>query len=120
MNNENIQKLFTLFSGETYTDSHAPFIEVAIIEVESFLRDTAEKSDRRIEFLCAALANFRYRQALVSSDRSEYTYEGRLISGADGKTLEFSENLLRSYYRLCRELIKPSEFVFLGFDSEIA
>lgn len=118
MNNENIQKLFTLFSGEEYTETHAPFIEIAVIEVESILADSTEKSDRRLEFLCASLANFRYRQALVSSDRSEYTYEGRLISGADAKTLEFSENLLRSYYRLCCDLIKPSEFVFLGFDSE--
>lgn len=120
MNIENIRKLFTLFSGEEYTEAHEPFIEVAVIEVESILFETADKSDRRLEFLCGALANFRYRQALVSSDRSEYTYEGKLISGADAKSLEFSENLLRSYYRLCRELIKPSEFVFLGFDSGIA
>lgn len=119
MYNENIRKLFTLFSGENYSETHAPFIEVAVIEVESILFDSADKSDRRLEFLCAALANFRYRQALVSSDRSEYTYEGKLLSGADSKVLEFSENLLRSYYRLCRDLIKPSEFVFLGFDSEI-
>ena len=112
MDSENIKSLFTLFSGEQYNNELAPFLEVSTIQVQKMLRDDADENDVRLEFLCAALANYRYRLAAASADRSEYTYAGKMLSVSDGKLLNFSESLLKDYYHLCRDLINGTDFVF--------
>lgn len=114
MNLTKIKSLFTLFSGDTFAELHEPFIEIAVIEVERMLLENADKEDVRLDFLCAAIANFRYYQALAASDRSEYTYGGKVISSCEGKILDFAEGLLKGYFRLCDDLINGADFVFIG------
>ncbi len=113
MNSENVKSLFTLFSGEEYRDTLAPFLEVSTSQVQGMLLDGADKDDSRLDFLCAALANYRYRMAELSADRSEYTYAGKMSGSSDSRLLSFSESLLRDYYHLCRDLINGSDFVFM-------
>lgn len=114
MNLPKIKSLFTLFSGNSCTEQHEPLIEAAVMEVEGMILENADREDPRLDFLCAAIANFRYYQALSAQDRSEYTYGGKVINDSDGKILKFAEGLLKGYFRLCEELIKGSDFIFIG------
>lgn len=114
MNIENVKSLFTMFSWEENTEKYEALITLAMTEVEKMLLPEADENDIRLNFLCAALANFRYRQALSVADRSEYTYAGRMLSTEKDGHLSFSENLLRDYCRLCSDLIKNTDFIFMG------
>lgn len=109
-----IKQLFTLFSGESCTEEQEPLIQLALTEVEAMLTENADKSDERLNFLCAALANFRYCQALSAQDRSEYTYGGKFINDSDRKSLSLAEGLLKGYFQLCSDIIKGSDFIFMG------
>lgn len=114
MNSENVKSLFTLFSGEEYSSNFAPFLEISTIQVKKMLVEDADEDDSRLDFLCAALANYRYRLAEFSADRSEYTYAGKMLGSSVGKLLNFSESLLKDYFHLCRDLINGSDFVFMS------
>ena len=114
MNSDNVERLFTLFSGETYSQTLAPYLDIADTEVKRMLLPNADIDDTRLDFLCAAIGNYRYRQANAAQDRSEYTCAGKMLSSEDGRTLSFSENLLRDYLSLCRDLISGTDFVFMG------
>lgn len=116
MNEEKIQKLFTLFSGEEYGEEHEPLIQLAMTEIGKILIDT-ESEDERINFLCAAAANYRLQQIRSASDRSEYTYAGKMSDGSKYSVLTFAKNLLRDYYNLCSDIIEPQNFVFMGFSA---
>ncbi|MCD7890305.1 MAG: hypothetical protein LUG26_00580 [Ruminococcus sp.] len=116
MNIETVKSIFQLISGEEDTETHLPFIELAVLETEKMLTDGADTEDARLDFLCAAIANFRLQQANSARDRSESVYAGRLISSSDsGSTLEFSEKLLLDYMNLCEDLIDSRTFVFMRF-----
>ncbi len=114
MNTAKIKSLFKLFSGDTCSEEHESIIEAAVIEIEGMLLETADKDDPRLDFLCAAIANFRYYQALSAQERSEFTYGGKVLNDSDGKILSFAEGLLKGYFRLCGDIIKGSDFVFIG------
>lgn len=114
MNTEKIKSLFRLFSGDVCDEEHEPIIESAILEVEGMISETADRDDSRLDFLCAALANFRYYQILSAQDRSEFTYGGKILNDCDGKILAFAEGLLKGYFHLCGDMIKGSDFVFIG------
>ena len=113
MNMTKVKSLFKLFSGDACMAEHEPLIELAVFEVERMISETADREDPRLDFLCAAIANYRYYQALTAQDRSEFTYSGKLIKDNDGKVLYFAEGLLRGYYRLCSDIIKDSDLIFL-------
>lgn len=114
MNMTKIKSLFKLFSGNECTAEIEPIIDIAVIEVQKLLLENADTSDTRLDFLCASMANFRYYQALASSDRSLYTYGGKVLNDHDGKILSFAEGLLKGYFQLCADLLKDSGFVFFG------
>lgn len=109
-----IKQLFTLFSGESCTEEQEPLIQLAIAEVEGMLTENADKSDERLNFLCAALADFRYCQAISAQNRAEYTCGGKYINDSDRKSLSLAEGLLKGYFQLCGDIIKGSGFIFIG------
>ncbi len=113
MNMTKVKSLFKLFSGDICTAEHEPLIDLAVFEVERMISETADREDPRLDFLCAAIANYRYYQALTAQDRSEFTYSGKVIKDNGGKILSFAEGLLRGYYRLCSDIIKDSDLIFL-------
>ena len=84
-----IKSLFKLFSGDTCTAEHEPLIDLAVFEVERMISETADREDPRLDFLCAAIANYRYYQALSAQDRSEFTYGGKVIKDESGKIIDF-------------------------------
>lgn len=114
MNIESVKTLFSLFSGEEASESNTPLIELAIAEVGKMLLPNADSTDIRLDFLTAALANYRLRQVKSARDRTKVTYAGKMLdSGSDD--CAYAEKLLRDYLQLCEELIAPRIFVFSGF-----
>lgn len=119
MNIESVKSLFTLFSGEEDCEKYMPIINLALTETKKMLVSTDYAEDIRVEFLCAAIANYRLRQLEAACDRSEYTYAGKLITSPDnGGALHFASLLLSDYISMCEGLIKPSGFTFISFCSE--
>lgn len=109
-----VKILFKLFSGqESETDNY--FIIIARHETEEILLPDVDPQDERINFLCAVIANYRYQQAKSTSDSSVYTYAGEMIQAKKNTPLAFAESMMRDYYQLCRSIIKPQNFVFMGF-----
>ncbi|MBR3970116.1 MAG: hypothetical protein IKJ87_03460 [Ruminococcus sp.] len=114
MDTGRIKTLFELFCGEECSAQHEPIIELAMLEVEKMLHENADANDIRLNYLCAAMANLRYYQALTASDRSTFTYGGKMLEDKEKKILHFAEGLLKGYFRLCSDLIKGDEFIFIG------
>ena len=69
MNTVSVRTLFALFSDEEDTERYAPVIELALRETELMLVTGADRSDVRLDFLCAALANYRLQQIKSGQDR---------------------------------------------------
>ncbi|MDE5854346.1 MAG: hypothetical protein K2O36_01645 [Ruminococcus sp.] len=112
---DSVYSLFRLFSGED-SETNKYFILLAKKETEKILLPDIQE-DERINFLCAAIANYRYQQAKAASADSEYTYIGEMNSDKKNNILVFAENMLRDYYQLCSDIIKPQNFIFMGFSS---
>ncbi|MBP3761446.1 MAG: hypothetical protein J6I55_08260 [Ruminococcus sp.] len=118
MNRITIRTLFMLFSGEDNCDELMPFIDISVMEISKIIKPDADIEDVRLNFLCAANANYRYQQARSARDNSEYTYAGKMIS-ADNKTVvSYALKLLKDYYELCSDLIQPQNFIFMSFSSK--
>lgn len=112
-----VKTLFKLFSGqESENDNH--FIIMAMLETKEILLPDVNETDERINFLCAVIANYRYQQAKAAADNSMYTYAGGMIKANKNTTLAFAESMLRDYYQLCHNIIKPQNFIFMGFAGE--
>ena len=114
MNIESVKSLFRMFSGEDDSEKYAPLIELALSETEKMLLPDADRSDVRLNFLCAAVANHRCRQIISSRDRTEITYAGKMLRDGKDSALAYSEKLLRDYLELCSDLVKPQTFTFAG------
>lgn len=114
MNIDSVKSLFRMFSGEDEPEKYSPLIELSLTEVEKMLLPDADRSDVRLTFLCAAVANHRFRQIKSSRDRTEITYAGKTIKDGADSALAYSEKLLRDYLELCSELISPQIFTFFA------
>lgn len=119
MNLESVKTLFTLFSGEDVSEVYTPVILLAVSEVEKMLLPEADRSDIRLEFLCASVANHRLQQIKSARERYEFTVAGKMLSSSQGGMTAESEKLLRDYMQLCDDLIKPKTFIFMGFSDKV-
>jgi hypothetical protein len=113
VNIESVKSLFELFSGEE-SESFAPLISLSLAETEKMLLPEADTSDVRLDFLAAAMANYRLQQINSSRDRTQATYAGKMLSAGSGSPVSGAEKLLRDYMQLCGDLIRPKVFVFAG------
>lgn len=116
MNIESIKAIFSLFSGETELEKYSPLIALAVKETEKMLISENTTDDIRLDFLCAAVANYRLQQLNAAHDRSEFSYAGKLLSSAqENGTLRYAEKLLGDYINLCSDIVKPRTFMFMSF-----
>lgn len=115
MDSVSVRALFSLFSGEDDIQKYEPIISLAENETLAMLLPDADRDDVRLDFLCASLANARFRQMEAGQDRSRYTYAGKFIDSGKGSCLEYAERMFRDYLGLCSDLVKPSGFVFFSF-----
>ncbi len=116
MHIESVKSLFTIFTGETDYDAFMPIINLAVSETEKMLRTDADTEDVRLDFLCAAIANFRLVQIKSAKDRTLATAAGKVLNSENNSgTLKYAEKLMCDYISLCRDLIISDSFAFIGF-----
>lgn len=119
MNIESIKSLFRLISGEDSCEGFMPVITLAVKETENMLLPDTDPSDVRLEFLCAAIANYRLCTIKNAQDRTDSTYGGKMLSDSQNiHSLSYAKNLLNDYFDLCHELIKPKTFTFISFGGD--
>lgn len=122
MNIGNIRSLFKLFSGAEADVTLEPVIDLSVFEVDRMILRDADRNDRRLDFLAAAIANLRYQQACASHVQSDSLYEGSLSVYDKNRiiALSFAEKMVEEYMALCHNLISSQSFVFMSFGSEEA
>ena len=114
-----VKMLFKFFSGfdcETSSE-YDPVIEMSMAEAERMLISDIYRSDVRLNYLSAAIANYRYRQILCAQDRSEVTFAGKMSKDEHDISLTYAEKMLRDYLRLCSDILKNADFVFIAFST---
>jgi hypothetical protein len=109
---DNVISLFELFSGEDADEGWSAVITLAVNNVTAMLRDDADPSDTRLEFLAAAIANFNVQQIHAGSAKSDYNLYGKTRSDGDSSSVKAARSLMKEYFQLCSDLIKPEVFVF--------
>lgn len=109
-----VKSLFKMFSGEDDVEEYGPLIELALTETEKLLLPQADRSDIRLSFLCAAMANHRLCQIRAARDRTQAAYGGSMLTDSRERIVAHSEKLLRDYLELCSDIISPQMFTFAG------
>ncbi len=112
MNIESVKSLLCLFSGEDCADGYVQLISLAEDEIDSLLLPDADPNDIRLEFLCAALVNYRLAAIRSARDRRNITYAGKMLSHSDNSSPSAAASLLKEYLRLCSDLIGDLNFTF--------
>ncbi|MDO4864334.1 MAG: hypothetical protein Q4A05_09220 [Ruminococcus sp.] len=112
INVNNVNTLFELFSGESADSEWAPVVTMAVSEVTAMLLPDADDTDTRLEFLAAAVANYRTQEIKLSSGKAEYEYVGKMSSGGVRASLTGAETLMREYVQMCSGLINAKTFIF--------
>lgn len=102
-----------MFSGVTDTDDYQELLQSAMNDITNMLVDTSNSSDARLNFVCGALANWRYQQFMSSRDRLNYTYAGTVSQKHDGKDqLKDAESMFYHYLETIKDIIKDDKFYF--------
>ena len=114
MDIESVLWIFMLFSGEESSE-YEPIVEMSMVEVEKMLLPDADTEDVRLNYLCAALANYRYHQVMCSREHSAVTFAGKMRKSENDISISYAEKLFRDYKKMCGDLLKPVDFVFLSF-----
>lgn len=113
MNISQITSLFTLFSGEANINKYMPLIDSAVKQVSRKLKDEETAGDIRLDYLCAAIANYRYSQITCVKDRIAYTYGGTAdCKGNAQMEYDLAKALMDEYYKAASDLLYDDEFIF--------
>ncbi len=117
MNTEKITSLFLLFSGEESAEEFEPIIDLAVRLTEKMLNSEADKSDVRVDFLAAALANYHVQQLKSAHDRTTAAFTGKMLTNGEN-SVGYAQKLLRDHMQLCSDIIKPKSFIFAGISAD--
>ncbi|MCI7805120.1 MAG: hypothetical protein MR503_08635 [Oscillospiraceae bacterium] len=113
MNISQITSLFILFSGETDINKYQPLIDSSILQVSRQLKEGASSADIRLDYLCAAIANYRYSQLTCVKNKVAYTYAGTADSkGNSQMEYDLAKELMCEYYKAAADLLCDDDFVF--------
>lgn len=113
MNTMQINSLFTLFSGETDLNKYHPLIDSAVAQVTAQLREGADASDTRLDYLCAAIANYRYSQIVCVKNKIAFTYAGSADSKGNSQLeYDLAKGLMVEFYKAASDLLEDRDFVF--------
>lgn len=113
INISTVNPLFTLFSGESDVETYQPIIQNAIDDVVRRLKSAEYITDTRVRYLCAALANLRYKKFKIANDRYLYTFAGKTPNQDTGKQqYDFAESLFKEYVAASYEILVDNDFYF--------
>lgn len=108
-----IKNLFKMFSNVSEPDDYLELVQSAISDITNMLQDTSNTTDTRLNYVCGALANWKYQQFMASRDKLNYTYAGTVSQKHDGKDqLKDAENMFYHYLATIKDIIKDENFYF--------
>lgn len=111
MREEEINRLFTLFSGADSTE-YASLIAMSILQVQDRLIDETE-TDYRLNALAAALANLQYVNLTATQERPACTIGGSVTENTEALSRLNAAKELCSYYEAqCTEYLYDTDFTF--------
>jgi len=84
VNESQIALLFGLFAGsDVDTGEYQSLLELAVTEVRQALREDADESDARLNYLAAAVALVHYTELTAPRDRTACTFAGTIVQNTD-------------------------------------
>ena len=102
-----------MFSGLSNIDDYSTLINSATNDISNMLLDTSYSTDDRLNYICGALAFWRYQQFISSRDKLNYTYAGTVSQKHDGKDqLKDAENMFYHYLATAKDILKDESFYF--------
>lgn len=115
MNLSTVIDLFMMLSGEEDVIRFEPILTASMQEVRQELLDQTSASDTRLNYLAAAIANLRYTQLYGAREKALATFAGTLRRASDyEQQVRFAKQLVYSYRKLCADLLRDCDFLFLG------
>ncbi|MDR0983591.1 MAG: hypothetical protein LBL93_01085 [Ruminococcus sp.] len=113
MNISKVNSIFTLFSGETDVNSYQIIIQNAIDDITRRLKSDECLNDERVPFLCASLANLRYKKFTADNDKFMYTFAGKANrEPGNSKYYDFAESLFKEYVAAASDILIDTDFCF--------
>lgn len=113
-----VMQLFALFANLAVTDPWRGIAEAAIAQTEQECREDADKTDLRLCYYAAALANLQYRQIIAAQGALSPTYAGTVSAKRDDTApCTLAERLVQAYRDAAADLLLPASrggFVFRG------
>ena len=110
-----VMQLFALFANLRTTDPWRGIAESAIVCVENECKDDADRSDIRLCYYAAAIANLRYRQLIAAQGVSAPTYAGAVnVQRDDSVPCTLAQRLVSAYRDAAADLLKDNSFCFRG------
>lgn len=113
-----VMQLFALFANLAVTDPWRGIAEAAIAQTVRECRDGIDRSDIRLCYYAAALANLQYRRIIAAQSAVSPTYAGSVPAARDDRgPCALAERLVLAYRDAASDLLKDgvqSGFVFRG------
>lgn len=114
MNESQIALLFGLFAGsDVDTGKYQSLLELAVTEVRQALREDADESDARLNYLAAAVTLVHYTELTAPRDRTACTFAGTIAQNTDAaQKLAFAQTFAAGCRTMCRDLLLDDTFQF--------
>lgn len=109
-----IRRLFSLYSGES-GDEYLYLLESAEKQVEEALAPDADRGDKRLSGLAAAIAYYNFSKISAARELQRLTMSGNIPAGMDVTyRIKAAKALVDSSYEACAGLLKDRDFFFFG------
>ena len=110
-----VLQLFALFANLSTADPWRGIAEAAIAQTERECRPDADRSDLRLCYYAAALANWQYRQIIAAQGALSPTYAGAVPAQRDDSApCTLAQRLVLAYRAAAADLLRDSSFLFRG------
>lgn len=113
-----VMQLFALFANLETADPWRGIAEAAIAQTERECRPGADRSDIRLCYYAAAVANLQYRRSIAAQGALSPTYAGTVTARRDDTVpCSLAERLAAAYRRAASDLLSENAagcFVFRG------
>lgn len=113
-----VMQLFALFACLETADPWRGIAEAAVAQTERELREGADRTDVRLCYYAAALANLQYRRLIAAQGALSPTYAGSVRAKRDDTApCTLAERLCLAYREAASDLLREpasGSFVFRG------
>ena len=107
------ERIFLLIAMRENVGELQEIVNAAVAEVLAQCREDADRSDRRLCWLAAALANLRWRQMIAAQGAVSPTAAGCVPRDRDDSApCSFAERLYHDYRDAAASLLRDDSFLF--------